>query len=125
MASFGLVPLEALRRGVPTLEARRVVRNGGEGRNRTNPGKDHSPTTVLKTAEPTRTHLSPIEGGIFMPSGEKVNPHDAARSRFTTLMIFPTASSTSSSAVKMESDKRRLLKARSSLKPIAFWTWLG
>ena len=54
MASFGLVPLEALRRGVPTLEARRVVRNGGEGRNRTNPGKDNSPTTVLKTAEPTR-----------------------------------------------------------------------
>ncbi len=53
-------------------------------------------------------------------SQEKVNAQERARSRFTTSTILPSASSISSSVVKIESESRRLLKARSSLKPIAF-----
>jgi len=36
-------------------------RSGGEERNQTKPGKDHSPTTVLKTARgPPGAHLPPL-----------------------------------------------------------------
>ena len=103
------------------------------GRNRTNPGKgsltdngfeDRGAHQVLISLHTKLVGLLSISSHWSMTM-TSVIPLSLGRllrhrlSSWTTSTIFSAASSTSASVEKIDSDNRRLLKARSSLIPMA------